>query len=72
MHLIYSKNGSPIDGLAGYYRNPEYFRAREAGAEKVSVAPEYEAIAAAYRQAGVAVEALGKKKGGKGDDAHAG
>lgn len=67
MHLIYSKNGSPLDGLVGAYRNPDFFQTCEAGAEKVSVAPEFEAIATAYRKAGVTVDVLGKKKGGKAD-----
>ena len=75
MHLIYSKDGSPVDGLAGHFRNPEYFRACEKGATQVSIAEGFAFVGDAYRAQGVAVQVLGKHAGkgkGKGDEAHVG
>ena len=64
MHLIYSKDGSPVDGLSGHYRNPEYFRECEQGATQVAVDAAFPHIADAYQALGVEVVLLDAAPGG--------
>ena len=59
MQLIYSKDGSPVDGLTGYYRNPEHFRGCERGATQVTVDATFAQVADAYQALGVDVTLLG-------------
>ena len=57
MNLVYTKNGIEVNGIAGNYRNADYFQSVEIlpDGSKVAVIGDYPHIAEAYKQAGVEV-----------------
>lgn len=56
MHVVYTKRTRDFEE-GKHYRNPEYFARIEPRAEKVTIEGEFPAIAAAYKKAGVEVDA---------------
>lgn len=55
--LVYSKNGYPVDGVVGQYRNPDYFE-KAYKVDKVLLIGDYPHIKKAYEAIGVAVEQI--------------